>query len=38
MGAVRKLRTLGLDPAYRRAHALGRGLGLLRLAVLLLAI
>ena len=34
----RKLRTLGLDPEYRRAHGLGRGLGLLGVAVLLLAV
>ncbi len=34
----RKLRTLGLDPGYRRAHAIGRGLGLLGVAVLLLAV
>jgi len=34
----RKLRTLGLDPGYRRAHAIGRGLGLIGLALILLAV
>ena len=34
----RKLRTLGVDPEYRRAHAIGRGIGLLGVAVLLLAV
>jgi len=33
----RKLRTLGLDPAYLRAHAIGRGLGLIGVAFILLA-